>query len=215
MSAPARRRLIAVARWLALAVVVKVTVSILANYPSYFPPDFQSLFLEGREDSFWGVYSTAFYVHIVSAPLALLGGTILIGERTLRPRRAFHAALGRVQILAVLILLVPSSLVMATQSYGGWPAGLSFGLLSLATGLCAAMGAYRARRRQIAAHRRWMVRCYVLLCSAIALRLISGAASVIGVENPELSYRVAAWASWVGPLAVYELIELKQKRRMN
>ena len=210
MSAPARRRLFELARWLALAVVVKVTVSILANYPLYFPPDFHSLFLEGREGRFWGVYSFFFYIHIVSAPFVLLGGTILICERALRPRRAFHAALGRVYVLAVLVLLVPSGLVMAMRSYGGWPAGLSFGLLSIATGLCAGMGIYRARRRQIASHRRWMARCYVLLCSAVTLRLISGAASVVGVENPELSYRVAAWASWVGPLAIYEIIEVRK-----
>src|SRR5436190_16689367 len=36
--------------------------SILANYPDYFPPNFDSLFLQDREATFNGAYRTAFYV---------------------------------------------------------------------------------------------------------------------------------------------------------
>ncbi|QEL14304.1 DUF2306 domain-containing protein [Limnoglobus roseus] len=208
MNAPARhRRLLELARWVALALIVKVTASIVSNYPSYFPPDFGSLFLEGREGQFWGTYSFFFYVHILTAPFVLLSGTVLLCERLLRRHRAFHTWLGRVHVFAVLGLLVPSSLVMATQAFGGWPAGSSFALLSVVTGVCAVMGVYHARRRQFAEHRRWMVRLYLLLCSAVVLRLISGTASVIGVDDAEAAYRLAAWASWIGPLAVYEVVE--------
>ena len=49
-----------------------------------------------------------------------------------------------------------------------------------------------------------MLRTYVLICSAVALRLISGAAGLVGVSNPEEAYVVAAWASWLVPLAVFE-----------
>lgn len=205
MPAPVRRRLLDVARWAALAVVVRVTVAIVSNYPLYFPPDFRALFLEGREHTFWGYYSVAFYAHILTAPLVLASGTALLSTWVLR-RRRLHAWLGRVHVFAVVVLLVPSSLVMATRPFGGWPAGLSFALLALATGLCAVMGVVRARQRRFAAHRRWMVRCYVLLCSAVVLRLLSGAASLIGVDDPEAAYRVVAWASWVGPLAILEIL---------
>lgn len=195
-----------VARWTALAVIVRITVAIVSNYTAYFPPDFRSLFLEGRQNSFWGVYSVAFYAHILTAPLVLLSGTVLLSGWVLRNHHRVHAWLGRVHVFAVVALLVPSSLVMATRAFGGWTAGLSFALLSLLTGMCAVMGVYHARRRQFAAHRRWMVRCYVLLCSAVVLRLMSGAASLIGVDDPDAAYRVVAWASWVGPLAILEML---------
>jgi hypothetical protein len=42
-------------RWLAAALVLRVLGTILANYPDYFPPRFDSLFLEGREATFAGV----------------------------------------------------------------------------------------------------------------------------------------------------------------
>ena len=52
-----------------------------------------------------------------------------------------------------------------------------------------------------------MLRCYVLICSAVALRLISGAAGLVGVPSPEGAYIVAAWSSWLVPLAAFEIAE--------
>ena len=64
-----------------------------------------------------------------------------------------------------------------------------------------------ARRRRYGQHRRWMLRSHVLICSAVALRLISGAAGLVGVPSPEGAYIVAAWSSWLLPLAAYEIVE--------
>jgi hypothetical protein len=58
-----------------------------------------------------------------------------------------------------------------------------------------------------------MLRCYVLICSAVVLRVISGAASVVGVPSPEAAYVVAAWSSWLLPLAAYEVVERLPARR--
>jgi hypothetical protein len=63
----------------------------------------------------------------------------------------------------------------------------------------------RARRKQFDRHRRWMHRTFVLLCSAVALRLKSGVASVLEVPNPERAYVVASWCSWLVPLAAWEV----------
>jgi hypothetical protein len=52
-----------------------------------------------------------------------------------------------------------------------------------------------------------MLRAFVLLCSAVALRLISGAAGLVGVPDPEAAYVIAAWASWLIPLAGFEIAE--------
>ena len=90
---------------------------------------------------------------------------------------------------------------------GGWPAGLSFLALSMTTATCAIVGVIHARRGRYDCHRRWMLRCYVLICSAVILRLISGAAGLVGVPSPEGAYIVAAWVSWLGPLAVFEIVE--------
>src|SRR5262249_46394851 len=85
--------------------------------------------------------------------------------------------------------------------------GTSFLLLSAATAACAIIGVVHARQRRFDRHRRWMLRTYILICSAVALRLISGSASLIGVSSADAAYIVAAWSSWLLPLAAYEIVE--------
>lgn len=206
MNAAVRIRVLtAVLRWAGVGLVLRVLVAILGNYPDYFPPNFESLFLQGREATFAGGYRVAFYVHICSAPGVLVSGLVLLSETVRRRFPGGHRVLGRVHAAVVLGLVLPSSLVMAQHAFGGWPAGVSFALLSVATAGCTLAGVVTARRRQFARHRRWMVRSFVLLCSAVVLRLISGAATVVGVESPETAYIAAAWASWLVPLAAAEV----------
>jgi uncharacterized membrane protein len=201
------RILTTVLRWLAAALILRVLVAILANYPDYFPPDFNSLFLQGREATFRGVYVPAFYVHIFSAPFVLFNGLVLLSESVRRRQGRWHRWLGRVQVIALLIFVLPSSAVMSRHAFGGWPAGLSFLVLSAATATCAICGVVHARHHRYDRHRRWMLRTYILICSAVALRLISGTAGLIGVPSPEHAYIFAAWSSWLLPLAAYEIVE--------
>jgi uncharacterized membrane protein len=194
-------------RWFTALLILRVLVTILANYPDYFPPNFDSLFLQGREETFYGSYRPAFYVHIFSSPFVLLSGLILMSEYVRRHYGRLHRYLGRVQVVVLLLFVLPSSMWMSRHAFGGWPAGLSFLLLAAATATCAIAGVVHARHHRYALHRRWMLRCYVLLCSAVALRLISGAASLVGVPSPEGAYIAAAWASWLVPLGTLEIIE--------
>lgn len=209
-----RRRILTTAvRWLAVALVARVLVTILSNYPDYFPPDFASLFLQGREATFAGVYRVAFYTHILSAPLVLAAGPVLLSESVRRRFGRMHRVLGRVHVGVLLALVLPSAVVMSRHSFGGWPAGVSFVSLAAATAGCTLAGVATARRRRFDRHRRWMLRSYVLICSAVALRLISGAAGLVGVPSPEAAYVVAAWCSWLVPLAALELAQQVPARR--
>jgi hypothetical protein len=201
--------------WLAAAVILRVLVSILANYPDYFPPNFDSQFLQGRESTFRGAYRVAFYIHIFSGPLVLFNGLILLNERVRRRHHLWHRWLGRFQVAVLLLFMFPSSAVMSLHAFGGWPAGLSFLLLSIATAACAILGIVSARRRRFDRHRCWMLRCYILMCSAVALRLISGTLGLIGVPGPEYAYVAAAWSSWLLPLAGFEILEQRAVRRKS
>ncbi|MGH7171711.1 MAG: DUF2306 domain-containing protein [Gemmataceae bacterium] len=207
------RILTTVLRWLAVVLILRVLAVILANYPDYFPPHFHSLFLQGREAMFRGSYRAAFYVHILSAPLVLFNGLILLSAYVRRRHGGWHRGLGRVQVAVLLLFVLPSSVVMSRRAFGGWPAGLSFLLLSVMTASCAIVGVVHACRRSYDQHRRWMLRSYVLICSAVALRLISGTAGLVGVPNPEHAYIFAAWSSWLFPLAACILVERWPARR--
>jgi uncharacterized membrane protein len=203
-----------VLRWLTVLLILRVLATILANYPDYFPPNFDSLFLQGREATFTGTYRAAFYLHIFSGPVVLLNGLILLSETIRRRHRGWHRWLGRVQVVVLLVFVLPSSVVMSRHAFGAWPAGLSFLFLSAATAICAIVGVVHARRHRFDQHRRWMLRSYVLICSAVFLRLISGTAGLVGVSSPEHAYILAAWSSWLLPLAAYEIVEHLRSSRL-
>jgi uncharacterized membrane protein len=201
------RLLTAILRWVVVVLVLRVLVSILSNYPDYFPPNFDSTFLLGRERTFPGVYEVAFNVHLVASPVVLVLGLVLLSETVRRRFGRLHRRLGWVQIVLLLAFVLPSSLVMARRAIGGWPSGASFMLLTVATAVCAVAGVIEARRKRFDRHRRWMLRCSVLICSAVVLRLISGVVGLFEVSNPEGAYTISAWASWLVPLAVFEVWE--------
>ncbi len=200
---PARleRLLVAAAGLLAL----KITASVVWNYRHYLPPDFATDFLQGRQAYFFGPYQWAFYAHLASGPVTLILGLLLVSERFRLRFPKWHRTLGKTQILLIVLLLAPSGLWMARYAETGAVAGVGFSLLAVATAGCALAGWRTAVQRRFVEHRRWMWRCFLLLCSAVVIRLIGGLGTVAEIGWAG-SYPLAAWASWLLPLAVFELI---------
>jgi hypothetical protein len=196
---------------LAGLLIFKVTVSVMLGYRNYFPPNFNSDFLRGREGYFAGSYQWAFYTHIASGPLSLILGTILISEQFRLRFPQWHRFLGRIQIACILLLVAPSGLWMAYYAAAGTFAAIGFASLAIITGTCAALGWRAAVQRRFPVHRRWMWRTFLLLCSAVSLRLLGGLAAVSGVQAAWFD-PLASWASWIMPLAAYELSRVANRR---
>jgi len=188
---------------LAAILIWKVTLSVVIEYRNYIPPNFDSDFLRGREPYFWGAYQWAFYAHLVAGPASLILGTILISDRFRRLVPTWHRRLGRVQAACVLLLLAPSGLWMAYYAATGSIAAAGLGSLATATAACVALGWRSAVMRRFADHRRWMWRTFILLCSAVVLRLIGGLAAVAHFDA-EWLYPLSTWVSWLVPLLVFE-----------
>lgn len=194
------RSLLAVA---AALLIVKVTLSVVAGYRDYLPPNFDADFLLGREAYFWGPYCWAFYTHLASGPVSLLLGTILISDRFRSRFPRWHRRLGRFQVACVLLFVAPSGLWMAWHAMTGAVAGAGLGTLALATAFCTFVGWRAAVGRRYVEHRTWMWRMYLLLCSAVVIRIIGGLATVL--ESDALwIYPVSTWISWLVPLSIYE-----------
>lgn len=195
----------------AVLLVIKVTVAVLWGYRNYLPPNFESDFLRGRESYFAGGYHWAFYTHITAGPPSLFFGLILMSNGFRLRYPAWHRILGRIQVANVLLLVVPSGLWMAQYAAAGPIGAVGFTALSVLTGTCAAMGWRTAVARRFAEHRRWMWRCFLLLSSAVVIRVMGGLATVLSVESAWYD-PLASWGSWLIPLAVYELVRLLPRR---
>lgn len=206
------KRLRQALRLLVFALIVKVTVGVIITFGSYLPPDFDSGFLIGRDLYFWDGYHLAFYTHVVSGPCSLLLGMVLLSERFRRRFTGWHRNLGRVQVANVLLLVAPSGAWMSFYAETGSVAGVGFGTLGLVTGLCVLFGWRAAVKRRFAVHRVWMLRCYVLLCSAVVLRLTAGVATIADIDG-DWTYQMAAWTSWLVPLAMLEVWRTGGRRK--
>ncbi len=189
----------------ATLLLVKAVVVVFLSYRDYFPPNFNSEFLFGRDFHFWGWYCIAFYVHVITGPLALIIGRLLISPGLRNRNRRAHRILGRAQVAIVLLGVAPSGLGMSFYAESGAWAGSGFALLALATGGTVFLGWRAAMARRFVAHQQWMERCFWLLCSAIVLRMLGGLSGVFNLDSP-WAYPVSAWLSWLGPLSAYELV---------
>lgn len=195
--------LASIVKLLACLLILKTIVAVLENFPDYFPPNFRSDFLLGREGYFFSWYQWAFYVHILTGPFTLMAGLVLLSEGLRNRFPKWHRRLGRVQVATILLLLTPSGLAMAWYAATGPIAAGGFAVLAVITAVCAALGWQAAVHRRFKAHRQGMLRCYVLLCSAVVLRVIGGVSDVYGIE---WTYPIAAWVSWLVPLAILEIL---------
>jgi hypothetical protein len=191
-----------------------VTFSVIVGYRNYFPPNFHADFLRGRQAYFFGAYRWAFYAHLISGPASLIFGLILANEEFGIRFPRWHRSLGKVQAVVVLILLLPSGLWMARYAQTGIVATIGFSALAITTGACVIFGWRAAVNRRFFEHRLWMLRCFVLLCSAVVLRVIGGLVTVTGVGDA-WGYPLASWASWLGPLAVFELVRVVRRRKLR
>lgn len=202
-------RLTFVLRILVCVLILKVTAAVLVNYRDYLPADFNSDFLRGREAYFAGGYQWAFYAHIAVGPVVLILGLAQLSDRFRQQYPRWHRNLGKLQIASILLVLAPSGVWMAFYAETGALAGASFALLAAATALTAWCGWRAAVGRRFAHHRLWMMRCYLLLCSAVVIRVIGGAVSVTGIQG-DWTYPLASWVSWLVPLATFEVLQLRR-----
>lgn len=190
--------------WVAgVGLSARVLGSIIWEYRHYFPANFQSNFLIGREEVFDRVYQTAFYNHILVGPLAVVFGGALLHTGLQHRLPHLHRRMGRLQAVLVLMFLVPSGLVMAWDAHTGPIAGWGFGLQAVGTGVSLTVAVWHAVKRRLELHQRWAVRCFVLLISPFVLRLMIGV-SIVGDFQTDTFYQFTAWASWIVPLVIYE-----------
>ena len=184
--------------------ILRVSAGAVLLYRDYFPPNFESDFLLGRQPYFWGAYSFAFYVHFLSGPPSLILGLFLLSNRFRAAAPHWHRRLGRTQVANVLLFVVPSGLWMARYAMTGGMAGAGLASLGVATAICCAVGWRLAVRQRFPEHRRWMWRTYVLLCGAVVIRLIGGATTVMHFDALWI-YPVACWLGWLAPLFLFEV----------
>lgn len=208
------RTLSALAAGVVVLLLGKVLVSIVSEYVNYFPPNFDAVFLLGREESFRGIYPPAFFVHIITSPIAILLAAYLMVSGKRKSHGTWHRRLGKAQLFLVLGLVAPSGFVMAFWAFSGPIAGVGFGLQAIATAVTVAMAARYAMQRNFPVHQRWATHCFLLLVAPLLFRIVAGILIFTDTES-FAAYQANAWLSWIVPMVGYEVIRWRKKRKAS
>lgn len=163
----------------------------------------------------FGSFPLPLLVHIVGATLFALVGVLQFVPRIRRRHRTWHRRAGRVLVVAGLLVAI-SALWMTLFHEAQPGTGDLLYVLRLVFGsamaACLVLGFAAIRRRDIEAHRAWMIRAYAIGLAAGTQAFtepIGGAILGTGV----LAADVAKGSAWVINLAVAEWVVRRPARR--
>lgn len=159
-------------------------------------------------------YMWAFYLHIFSSLWILAAGLTQFSSTILRRKPALHRWIGRIYVAIILFVSAPAALVMSYYANGGWWSKASFAVLSVCWWWTTWRGYQAIRDKKIAAHRSWLIRSYALTLSAITLRVMQFGFATFTQLDPEFTYRLIAWPSWLLNLLLAEII-IRRKTYMG
>jgi uncharacterized membrane protein YozB (DUF420 family) len=178
----------------------------LAGGPDLMPPDHR-----------FAGFPAALVVHIVGAAVFALVGAFQFLPRFRRTHRSWHRRAGR--LVAGAGLAVAGSALWLSLFYEAQPGtGNVLYVLRLvfASAMAASLllGVTAIRRRDVAAHRAWMIRAYAIGLAAGTQAFTDGIAGAI-FGTGELRSDLAKGAGWVINLAVAEWVIRRPGRRRN
>lgn len=184
-----RRGIWAVVAALAAIVLVFFLVRLVTDVPNVVAG------VLPRADSFeyrYAQHPVPAYVHIVPGTVFLLGALFQLSARFRVRHLEGHRRLGRVLLAAGLLSGVLAVVVGVWFPYGGPAeagAAVVFGVWFVVT---LALGRRAVRRRDVLAHRRWMVRAFAVALGTI--RVWVGVFQLVGL----LAIQDDRGASWFG-----------------
>jgi uncharacterized membrane protein len=157
-------------------------------------------------------FRVAFYVHVFSAILVLPAGYTQFSKRIRTSAPQLHRRMGWLYVSVTLFLAGPSGLVLGVYANGGLSSQIAFCLLALAWMYCTYKAVQSISRKQVGAHRAWMMRSFSLALSAITLRAWKYILVWAFHPRPMDVYRVVAWLGWTLNLVVVEWMLYHQTR---
>lgn len=155
------------------------------------------------------VRRTTLCVHAVTASVALLVGPWQFWATS--RRGALHRWVGRTYAAMVLVGGV-TAVLLALPAQTGVVASGGFFVLGIVWLVTTAIAVQTILQRDVAAHRRWMIRSYGLTTAAITLRIYLPLAIALKLPMP-VAYPAIAWLCWVPNAIAAELLVARTRRR--
>jgi uncharacterized membrane protein len=192
---------------LAWGAIVTVAVAFVLKYVFHYYLHYEA----ASFDPYWPRRS-GLLLHITGGMIALLTAPWQFFTGFTGKSMNVHRYTGRI-FLAGVTAGVTGATYLAFTTTLGWAFG--FGILGLAAAWASTTGMayYAIRKGLVEIHKEWMVRAYVVTFAFVTFRVFSDYGPTSHLKPAGDLAITLAWASWVVPLFITELI--LQLRRMR
>ena len=192
---------------LAWAVLVAIAVAFILKYVFHYYLNYNA----AAFDPYWPRRG-GLLLHITGGMVALLTAPWQFFTGLTGKRMKVHRYTGRIFLGGVTAGVIGATYLAFTTTFG-WAFG--FGILGLAAAWAstAAMAYYAIKQGQVEIHKEWMVRAYVVTFAFVTFRVFSDYGPTSHLKPPGDLSITLAWASWVVPLFITELV--LQARRIR
>lgn len=152
------------------------------------------------------------WLHIGGAVFTLLLGPLQFVGRLRAAYPRAHRWSGRVYIVGLLAAAIGAAGMSATTPLG-WTTGVAFMAMVTAWLATAAIAWIAIRMREIAVHREWMLRNYIITFAFVTFRLMTKVPGAVELGTVAEVFTTFVWTSWVVPLLGYEIVLAARRLR--
>jgi len=191
----------------AWAVVVTLAVLFVGKYVFFYFRHYDPVSL----DPYWPRRGWLF-LHISAGTVALATGPLQFWTGLRQRNFRFHRCTGRLYLLSVAVGIFGAVGLSATTTFQ-WGVVNGIRGLALAWLVTTAMAYYMIRKGLVSLHKEWMIRSYIVTFAFVTFRLLQDYSPLSRVQPEGDRDTTIAWACWVVPLAIAEMVfHLKRTR---
>ena len=190
------------------------TLLMLKGIVRYYPMRDDIGFLRFKQPYLhYPIWKAAFYIHVFSILPVLLAGFTQFSRLILKENKQLHRLVGRIYAYDILLLNAPAGMVLAINANGLLPGRAAFVILDCLWFWFTLKALLEARKGNIAAHRRYMIRSYALTLSAVMLRGWKLIILSFVTVDPLHLYMIDAWLGFVPNLLFAEWLIYRSDHR--
>ncbi len=166
---------------------------------------------EELENVFW---ASSLYAHMFSGVICMVIPLLLFNQNIFRINPRWHRILGKIYVVDIIVVVVPSGFYMAFYAKGGFYAQLGFIVQALGAFVFTYLAFYFIRKGHLKEHISMMKRSYAVVMAALTFRLIHIILYELKVPY-EINYATSQWLSLFINMFIAELSIVKQIVKLN
>jgi predicted membrane protein DUF2306 len=157
------------------------------------------------------LYNACFYIHIFAGAVCITTALIQFSRYILKRSKAIHRWSGRLYVFVVLFLGAPTGFYLSFFAKGSFWERALFMFMAVFWFITTYYGISTIRKKNVLAHKIWMVRSYAMAMTAVTFRIYHLLFYLFDWDHLE-NYEVSLWISVVGNMLFAEWIIYRQSR---